>query len=112
VAKFYAEPTGWKKDYDPARTMEREFEPLKNVEQIIDVPRPIAVRKDFSCVLVTEHVSGKCFFQFMKTDNGIYDKLMAVAHTLRKLHDGTKTSYHKQDVFAIFTRYWTSSGWT
>lgn len=48
----------------------------------------------------------------MKTDNGIYDKLMAVAHTLRKLHDGTKTSYHKQDVFAIFTIYWTSSGWT
>ena len=38
----------------------------------------------------------------MKTDNGIYDKLMAVAHTLRKLHDGTKTSYHKQDEFAHF----------
>jgi hypothetical protein len=102
VAKFYAEPTGWKKDYDPARTMKREFETLKKVEHIIDVPRPIAVRRDFSCVLVTEHISGRCLFQFMKTESGIYDKLTAVAHALRKLHEGTKTSYHKQDEFAHF----------
>jgi hypothetical protein len=102
VAKFYAEPTGWKKNYDPARAMKREFETLKKVENIIDVPRPIAVRKDFSCVLVTEHISGRCLFQFMKTENGIYDKLTAVAHALHKLHDGTKTSYHKQDEFAHF----------
>jgi hypothetical protein len=102
VAKFFAEPTGWKKDYDPARAMKREFETLKKVEHIIDVPRPIAAKKDFSCVLVTEHISGRCLFQFMKTGNGIYDKLTAVAHTLRKLHIGTKTCYHKQDEFAHF----------
>lgn len=102
VAKFYAEPTGWKKDYDPARSMKREFDTLKKIENIIDVPRPIAFREDFSCVLVTEHIRGWCLFQFMKTENGIYDKLTSVAHTLRKLHDGTKTSYHKQDEFAHF----------
>ena len=102
VAKFFAEPTGWKKNYDPARAMMREFETLKKVEHLIDVPLPIAVKKDFSCVLVTEHISGMSLFQFMKTENGIYDKLTAIAHMQRKLHDGTKTSYHKQDEFAHF----------
>lgn len=102
VAKFYAEPTGWKKDYDPAKAMKREFETLKKVEHIIDVPRPIAVKKAFSCALVTEHIRGWCFFQFMKTENGIYDKLTAVAHAQRRLHDSTRTSYHKQDEFAYF----------
>lgn len=38
VAKFYSEPTGWKKDYEPVRAMKREFETLKKVERIIDVP--------------------------------------------------------------------------
>ena len=102
VAKFYAESTGWKKIYDPSKAMDREFWYLKKVERIIDVPRPVAARKDFSCDLVTEHIRGGSLFQFMKTENGIYDKRMAVAHTLRKLHEGTKTSYHKQDEFAHF----------
>lgn len=25
VAKFYAEPTGWRIDYDPVKSMEKEF---------------------------------------------------------------------------------------
>ena len=45
VAKFYAEPTGWKRDYDPVKSMEREFWTLKKVERIIDVPRPVGMEK-------------------------------------------------------------------
>ena len=102
VAKFYAEPTGWKRDYDPVKSMEREFWTLKKVERIIDVPRPVGMRKDFSCVLVTEYVHGKPLFMYMRTENGLYDKLTAMAHTQRKLHENTVSGYRKQDEFAYF----------
>ncbi len=102
VAKFYAEPTGRKKNYDPVRSMEREFQMLRRVGQIIDVPRAIAIKKDFHCVLVTEYVHGKPLYLYMKSENGLYDRLTSVAHTLRKLHDGTRSSYHKKDDFAHF----------
>lgn len=102
VAKFYAEPTGSKKDYDPVRAMEREFRMIKRVGQIIDVPQAIAVKKDFHCALLTEYVHGKPLYLYMKSENGLYDKLTSVAHTLRKLHDGTRSSYYKKDDFAHF----------
>jgi tRNA A-37 threonylcarbamoyl transferase component Bud32 len=102
VAKFYAEPIGLKRNYNPAEAMEREFQMLKIVERIIDVPRPIAIRKDFSCVLVTEHIPGKPLYKYMKTENGLYDRLTALAQMLRKLHDNSATSYHEQDEFAHF----------
>ena len=56
VAKFYAEPTGWRKDYDPVRSMEREFETLREIGRIIDIPKPIAMQKRFNCALVMEYV--------------------------------------------------------
>lgn len=102
VAKFYAEPTGSRKNYDPVRSMEREFRMLKRVGQIIDVPRAIAIRKDFHCVLVTEHIPGKPLYLYIESENELYDKLASVAHALRKLHDGTRSSYHKKDNFAHF----------
>jgi tRNA A-37 threonylcarbamoyl transferase component Bud32 len=102
VAKFYAEPTGWRRDYDPVKSMEREFSTLKGVAAIIDVPRPIAMRKDFGCVLVTEHVHGETLYRHMKTEKELYDKLTAVAHILRRLHDNTRSLYRKQDEFAHF----------
>lgn len=102
VAKFYAEPIGAAVNYDPARSMEREFQMLKRVGQIIDVPRPIAVHKDFHCALVTEHVRGKPLYMYMESENGLYDRLTAVAIVLRKLHDSTQSDYRKQDEFAHF----------
>jgi tRNA A-37 threonylcarbamoyl transferase component Bud32 len=102
VAKFYAQPTGWMRNYNPAKAMEREFRTIKKVAQIIDVPRPIAVRKDFACVLITEFIRGKLLYKYMKTEDGLYDRLTAIANMLRKLHDGTKTSYYKHDEFSRF----------
>ncbi len=102
VAKFYAEPTGWHIKYDSARSMQQEFNALRSVANIVNVPRPLAVNKDFHCVLVTEHIRGKPLFKFMKSEKGLYDRLTTTAHTLRKLHDQTKSDYRKQDEFAHF----------
>ena len=102
VAKFHAEPTGWKRNYDPVKSMEGEFETLKKVAHIIDIPRPIAVRRKFNCALVTEYVAGRSLYKYMKTENGLYDKLTLMAHTLRRLHDHTRSYYRKQDEFAHF----------
>jgi len=102
IAKFYAEPTGWKKKYDPEKAMTREFKNLKIVEKIIDTPKPLAIKKQFSCVLVTEYVRGKPLYTYMNNEDGLYDRLTAVAHLLRKLHDSTLSHYHKEGDFYKF----------
>ncbi|VVB64546.1 Uncharacterised protein [uncultured archaeon] len=38
----------------------------------------------------------------MKSERGLYDKLTIMAHTLRKLHDHTRSYYRKQDEFSHF----------
>jgi hypothetical protein len=45
ISKFYGEPTGWKVDCNPAWVMHEEFETLKKVEQVIDIPKPICPKK-------------------------------------------------------------------
>jgi tRNA A-37 threonylcarbamoyl transferase component Bud32 len=102
IAKFFAEPTGWKRDYDPVKSMEREFKNLEIVEKVIDVPRPLAANRKFSCALVTECVYGRPLYKFMKSENGLYEKLTAIAHLLRKLHEGTRSNYHKEGDFYKF----------
>lgn len=102
IAKFYAEPTGWKRKYDPVRAMNKEYDILKQVERIIDIPRPVAVNPKFNCALVTEYVQGDSFYRHMKAEEGLYDKLTAIAELLRRLHDQTKTDYRKEKEFARF----------
>jgi len=102
VGKFYAEPTSWFIKYDPAKLMYREFNTLRSVSNIVNVPRPIAANKDFHCVLVTEHLRGKPLYKFMKSEKGLYDRLTTVAYALRTLHDKTKSDYRKQYEFAHF----------
>lgn len=102
VAKFYAEPTDRKKNYDPAAAMEIEFRTLRAIEGIINVPTAIAIRKDFHCVIVTEYVDGKPLYKYLRTEDGLYDKLTAIAHLLRRLHDNTPSTYRKENEFAHF----------
>jgi tRNA A-37 threonylcarbamoyl transferase component Bud32 len=102
IAKFYAEQKGSVKDYNPANSMNREFQMLKKIGQIIDVPRPIAAREDFHCALVTEHIDGKSLYVYLENENGLYDRLTAMASALRKLHDSTRSGYCKQYEFAHF----------
>ena len=102
MAKFYAEPTGWLRHYDAVKSMEREIRTLKKIEPIIDIPRPLAIKKEFDCVLVTEYIRGKSLYSYMKSDMDLYSKLTAVAHLLRGLHDQTRSEYRKDLEFAHF----------
>ena len=102
AAKFYAEPTGWLRHYDAVKSMEREFRTLKKIESIIDIPRPLAIKKEFDCVLVTEYVRSKSLYDNMKADQHLYSRLTAVAHLLRRLHDQTRSEYRKEQEFAHF----------
>ncbi len=102
VAKFYAEPTGWKRNYDPVQSLNREYDNIREAAKVIDVPRALAKRRTFSCVLITEYVRGKTLHKYMKREEGLYDRLISIAHLLRKLHDGTKSDYRKQEEFAKF----------
>ncbi len=107
IAKFYAEPTGWNRNCNPARAMHREFETLKKVEPIIDIPKPIAAKKEFHCALITEYVQGKDLYKYMNDMNGnggLYGRLTAIAHVQRNLHDRTRSYYHKDEEFARFHR--------
>jgi hypothetical protein len=102
VGKFYAEPKGWLLNYDPVQSMKQEFNILKSLANVINVPMPIVARKDFHCVVVTEHIRGKPLFDYMRSEKRLYDCLTAIAHSLRRLHDLTKSEYRKQDEFAYF----------
>jgi aminoglycoside phosphotransferase (APT) family kinase protein len=102
MAKFYAEPTGWKREYDAARSMNREFNTLQELEKTIDVPRPLARSERFSCVLVTEYIKGRSLFKLMKAEDGLYDHLTSVARIQRRLHDSTASHYRKDREFARF----------
>jgi hypothetical protein len=102
IGKFYAEPKIWPKNYNPVQSMQREFDALRNLSNIINVPWPIASRSDFHCVLLTEHIQGNNLFEFMKNEKDLYGRLSIIAHALRRLHENTKSDYRKQDEFAYF----------
>ena len=104
VSKFYAEPTGGNRDYNAKRAMNREFEELKKAEKIINISRPLARNKKFNCALVTEYVKGKPLNKYIGNEDDLYDRLTAVAHLLRRLHDNTATEYRKDKEFARFHR--------
>ena len=104
MAKFFSEPTGWKRDYDPRETLKIESRNLKRVERVISVPKLLAANEEFNCVLVTEYLHGTPLYVYMRSENGLYDRLTSVAGILRALHDNTRTSYRKQDEFAHFHR--------
>jgi len=104
VAKFYGEPTGWMRNYDFAKSMEKEFYTLKKIEPIIDIPRPLAMHRDFHCALLTEYVPGRSLYNCMKGDHGLYDRLTGIAKIQKRLHDQTRSDYRKDRVFAMFHR--------
>ncbi|MCQ1535589.1 phosphotransferase [Methanosarcina sp. KYL-1] len=99
MAKFFAEPTGRLKDYNPCRGMLNEYHNLKKAADVIDVARPLAYNEEFNCALITEHIPGKSLRWYFKHEKDLYERLSAVAHMLRKLHDNTLSSYNKENEF-------------
>lgn len=104
MAKFFSEPKGVLKCYNPYRGMMKEYRNLEKVTSIINVAQPLAVNKDFNCVLVTEYISGKPLSWYIKHEDKLNERLASIAHMLRKLHDNTKSSYNKENEFKNFQK--------
>lgn len=102
IAKFFSIPTGKIKKYDSYSLMKKEYENLKKARKIIDVPEPIAINKDFNCVLVSKYVSGRPLFWYFEHRRELKEKLELIANMLRKLHDNTQTYYDKEEEFSKF----------
>jgi len=99
MAKFFAEPTGQLKDYNPYKGMMNEYRNLRKAASVINVARPLATNKKFNCVLVTEHIPGKSLEWYIRHEEKLYERLAAVAHMLRQLHENTKSFYNKENEF-------------
>ena len=107
VAKFYGEHLGGTNGtsgYDLVQAMENEFYTLKKIEPLVDIPRPLAMHRDFHCALLTEYIQGRSFYKYLKRDDRLYDRLTAIASLQRRLHDQTRSNYWKDKVFARFHR--------
>lgn len=102
MAKFFAEPTGQLKDYNPYKGMMNEYLNLKKAASVINVAKPLAINKKFNCALVTEHIPGKSLAWYFSHEEKLYEKLAAVAHMLRHLHEHTKSSYNKEKEFGNY----------
>jgi hypothetical protein len=109
VGKFFAEPTGTFTEYNAAGAMENEYRILKRVSRIILTPRPLARRRDFSCVLLSEFVKGRRLSGRLD-DGRLYDHLTGVARLHRCLHDHTAGGYRKEREFATFQRVLEQAG--
>jgi aminoglycoside phosphotransferase (APT) family kinase protein len=99
MSKFFSEPTGKLKCYNPHRGMMKEYRNLEKVASIINVAKPLAVNKKFNCALVTEYISGKPLSWYIKHEDKLDERLALVAHMLRHLHDNTTSSYNKENEF-------------
>jgi aminoglycoside phosphotransferase (APT) family kinase protein len=99
IAKFFSEPTGRLKDYNPYKGMMNEYRNLEKAASTINVAKPLAVSKKFNCALVTEYIPGKSLGWYIKREEKLYERLAAVAHLLRQLHENTKSSYNKEKEF-------------
>ncbi|MDD2615067.1 MAG: phosphotransferase [Methanosarcina sp.] len=99
MAKFFAEPTGRLKDYNPYKGMMNEYRNLKKAATTINVAKPLAINKKFNCVLVTEYIPGRSLASYFDHQENLYEKLTKIAHVLRQLHENTKSSYNKKNEF-------------
>lgn len=102
VGKFFGAPTGAKTTYNADAAMKNEFRRLRHVSGWIRVPHAIATNSRFQSVLVTEYVPGRTIRELLAAGVSLYGPLTGVAHLLRRLHDGTRTSCKQERDFAYF----------
>ena len=108
MAKFFSEPTGLSelsgrpKNYNPYKSMMKEYRNLEKAGSVINVAKPLAVNESMSCALVTEYIPGKPLSWYVKYEDKLHKRLAAVAHMLRQLHENTKSSYNKENEFRNF----------
>jgi len=102
MAKFFSEPTGRMRDYNPYKGMMTEYRNLKKAALTINVAKPLAINERFNCALVTEHIPGKSLSWYIKHEKGLYGRLTSVGHMLKRLHENTQSSYNKENEFRNF----------
>ncbi len=102
VGKFFGAPTGAKTRYNADAAMKNEFRRLRHVSGWIRVPHALATNSRFHSVLATEYVPGQTLRELLAAGVSLYDPLTGVAHLLRRLHDGTRTSCKRERDFAYF----------
>ncbi|MDV2480751.1 aminoglycoside phosphotransferase family protein [Methanoculleus sp. Wushi-C6] len=102
IGKFFGAPTGAKTDYDAEKALANEVRRLNDAAGLIRVPRVLAAEERFGAVLVTECVPGPTLREVIGTGAPPYEPLTGVARLLRRLHDGTGTSWHRERDFAYF----------
>lgn len=102
MGKFFAEPTGKIREYDPCIAMMAEYKKLKKADAAINIAKPIAVNKDFNCVLLTEFIPGRSLSWYLGNEDDLYGKLTSIAHLLHRLHKNTRTWYDKENEFSRF----------
>lgn len=103
VVKFFAEPTGKFREYDPERAMKREYRMLIKAQRAgVPVARPVAVNKTFKCALVTIYVPGTPLGTDITDCSSLYSRLSAVARVMRLLHARRSSSYEKVREFSTF----------
>jgi len=100
VAKFFAEPTGANHCYDPEKAMKSEFRLLRRAGKVVRVAEPLAMRREFNCVLVTAFVPGTPLSACLGDDPALYGRLTGVATLLRRLHDLESSRYRKEREFS------------
>jgi hypothetical protein len=104
MGKFFSEPTGMKRCYDDYLAMKNEFRILSRIQEKINVPKPLATRKDFNCILLTEYVQGRTILDYMNNAAKVGIKLEQIAKNMRKLHSLTQPYFDKEREFARFSK--------
>ncbi|KUG19632.1 hypothetical protein ASZ90_010643 [hydrocarbon metagenome] len=102
VGKFFGEPTGRTTAYNTEKAMQNEYRMLQRIAGLIDVPRPIAMRRDFHAALVTDYVPGVPLLALLGSEDGLYDPLASVARLQKRLHALTRQSCNLEREFAYF----------
>ena len=102
VGKFFGAPTGARTRYDADAAMKNEFLRLRRVSGWIRVPHAVATNSNFQSVLVTGYIPGPTVRELLDAGASLYDPLTGVAHLLRRLHNGTRTSSRRERDFAYF----------
>ncbi len=102
IGKFFGAPTGAKTRYDAAKALANECRRLRDAAALVRVPRVLAAEERFGSVLVTECVPGPTLREVLAAETSPYGALTGVARLLRRLHDGTRTTWHRERDFAYF----------
>ena len=102
IGKFFSEPKGNDRYYDYYLAMMHEWHILNQLQNIVDIPKPLAIKKNYNCVLLTEYINGYPVSVFSNNKKDIIDKFETIGKTMRRIHLITQRYYDKGADFHKF----------